>query len=144
MPEREEYRMPSLTRNRVAGKNGIPPAVQLRTEQRVREYASKHCEGKFERIELTFRGLFCYIDVYTKPDVPVGLKPPAGQTREDWLEQLRNTPTHLCRIRYCGSGNLWNFAWYSYAHEKYENSLLITGLPSGTPEEAFETSTLFY
>ena len=51
---------------------------------------------------------------------------------------------HLCRIRYTGSEERWEFSWYSYAHEKYEPSFLVTGRNQGTPEEAFATSTLFY
>jgi len=59
------------------------------------------------------------------------------------MERLRNTPTHLCRLSYTGSSDLWGFACYSYAHEKYEPSFLLTGARAGTPEEAFATSTLF-
>ncbi|MGA2740966.1 MAG: hypothetical protein ABSG65_26440 [Bryobacteraceae bacterium] len=94
----------------------------MRTERRILDYADKHCAAKFARVDVRFRGACCYIDVYTEPD------------------QL---PTHLCRIRYLGNEDRWGFAYYTYAHEKYEQSFLITGDTQGTPEEAFETSTLF-
>jgi hypothetical protein len=91
-------------------------------ERRILDYANRSCAGKFTRIEVSFRGAFCYIDAYLEPGVL----------------------THLCRIRYGGSEDRWSFALYTYAHEKYEPSLLMTGGHQGTPEEAFETSALFY
>jgi hypothetical protein len=127
-----------------AGGKSVPFGVQTRTEQRILGYAAKHHPGKFIRIDVRFRGALCYIDVYTEPDLPGGSVPPPGETRDQWKERLRDTPTHLCRIRYFGNEDRWGFAWYSYAHEKYEPSFLITGNDHGTPEEAFETSTLFF
>jgi hypothetical protein len=108
-------------RPRKGGKT-IPDAVKVRTERRILDYAAKNCAGKFIRIEVRFRGDLCYIDAYEEPDIP----------------------THLCRIGYCGSEDRWSFAFYTYAHQRYEPSFLLTGDHQGTPEEAFETSTLFY
>ena len=121
----------------------IPSAVKERTERRILNYAKKHFAGKFVRVGVRFRGALCYIDVYTEPGVPRGLALPTGETRAQWMERLRNTPTHLCRIRYFGDEDRWTFAFYTYAHEKYEPSFLITGEDHGTPEEAFETSAQF-
>lgn len=126
------------------GRKSIPPGIKVRTEQRILAYAAKHYPGKFRRVDVRFRGALCYIDVYTEPDAPRGRFSPSGETREQWIERLRNTPTHLCWIRYFGDENRWSFAWYTYAHEKYEPSFLITGEDHGTPEEAFETSAHFY
>ena len=116
-----------------AGGKSIPPAVRARTGKRILDYAAKHYPGRFTRIDVRFRGALCYIDVYTEPDVPSRSVPPDG----------RSTPMHLCRIRYFGDEDRWSFAWYTYAHEKYEPSFLITGADQGTPEEAFETSAHF-
>ena len=126
-----------------AGGKSIPFAAKIRTERRILDYAAKHYSGKFSRIDVRFRGALCYIDVYTEPDLPRGSAPPPGETRNQWIDRLRNTPTHLCRIRYFGNEDHWSFAWYTYAHEKYEPSFLITGEDHGTPEEAFETSAHF-
>jgi hypothetical protein len=82
---------------------------------------------------------YAYIDVYIEPDMPRGSAPPPGETRHQWIERLPNTSRYLCRIRYFGNEDRWSFAWYTYAHEKYEPSFLITGEDQGTPEEAFET-----
>ena len=109
------------------GGKSIPPGVKARTERRILDYATKHHASKFARIDVRFHGALCYIDAYTEPDLPRGIAPPTGETRAQWIERLRNTPTHLCRIRYFGNEDRWSFAWYTYTHEKYEPSFLITG-----------------
>ena len=124
------------------GKN-IPPAVRANTERRILDYADKHYKGKFTRIDVRFRGALCYIDAYTEPDVPLCSPLPRGETCDQWLDRLRNTPLHLCRIRYFGNEDRWSFAWYTYAHEKYQPSFLINGEEHGTPEEAFATVAHF-
>jgi len=125
------------------GGKSIPPGVKARTERRILDYAAKHYPGKFTRVGVRFHGALCYIDVYTEPDLPRGSTPPPGETRDQWIAQLQSIPMHLCRIRYFGNEERWSFAWYTYAHEKYEPSFLITGEDHGTPEEAFETSARF-
>ena len=127
------------------GGKSIPPGVQARTERRILDYAAKHYPGRFSRIDVRFRGALCYIDVYSEPAMPRGSAPPPCETRGQWLERLRNTPMHLCRIRYFGNEDRWSFAWYTYSHEneEYAPSLLITGEDHGSPEEAFETSAHF-
>lgn len=135
--------MPWVYNPHVGGKN-IPPAVRARTERRILDYAAKEFPEKFVRIEVRFRGALCYLDAFREPDEPLDRVPPEGETREVWLNRLRNTPIHLCRIRYFGSDDRWSFAWYSYSTEKYEPSVLITGEEIGTPEEALETSTQFW
>ena len=82
------------------GGKSIPPGVRTRTERRILDYAGKHHCGKFTRIDVRFRGALCCIDAYTEPHVPRGSAPPGGQTQDEWIERLRNTPIHLCRIRY--------------------------------------------
>lgn len=130
-------------RRRAAGK-GIPEATRIRTERRILDFAAQNYPGKFTRIDVRFRGAYCYIDVYTEPDLSRAFHPHAGETREQWIEEQRNIPTHLCRLRYSGDENRWVFDWYTYAHERYEPSFLITGDYQGTPEEAFATSALWF
>ncbi len=89
--------------NPQTGGKSIPLDVKLRTERRILDYAAKHYPGQFTRIDVRFRGALCYIDAYTEPGLPPGTAPPAGETYEHWIERLRNTPTHLCRIRYFGN-----------------------------------------
>ncbi|GLX94041.1 hypothetical protein Hesp01_19910 [Herbidospora sp. NBRC 101105] len=42
----------------------------------------------------------------------------------------------LCRIRYAGSATSWGFAVYRAGHDDYEKSVLPSGYPVGTPQEA--------
>ena len=95
--------MPRWVYNPHTGGKSIPPGIRTRTERRILDYAGKHYSGKFTRIDVRFHGALCYIDVYVEPDVPRESAPPAGQTRSEWIEGLRNTPIHLCRIRYFGN-----------------------------------------
>ena len=95
--------MPTWVYSPHTGGKSIPPGIKARTERRILDYAAKQYPGKFTRIEVRFRGALCYIDVYSEPDMPRGSAPPPGETRDQWLERLRNTPRHLCRIRYFGN-----------------------------------------
>jgi hypothetical protein len=44
----------------------------------------------------------------------------------------------LCRLRYQDSASLWGFAVYLASRAGYEDSVLPSGLPVGTPEEALD------
>jgi len=57
---------------------------------------------------------------------------------------VRNTPEHLCRLRYFGDEERWGFAFYAYSSEKYELAMFPSGDLYGTPEEAFETAAGVY
>ena len=56
---------------------------------------------------------------------------------------MRNTPIHLCRLRFFGDENGWSMAFYTYSNEKYTPSMFNTGGFTGTPEEAFDTSAVY-
>ncbi|MHB1917040.1 MAG: hypothetical protein ACYCPN_07535 [Thermoplasmata archaeon] len=49
---------------------------------------------------------------------------------------------HLCRLEYLGTQDRWGFGSYTYAHDRYEPSILMTGEPYGTPEECFDCAAL--
>ena|SRR6516164_11430749 len=122
----------------------IPEAVRRQTEQRIRKYAEEHFAGKYTRLEVRFRGVFCYFDAYTEPDLPPDWTPLEGQgTREEFLERRRDTPLHLGRLRYFG-GDRWTFGFFAYSSEKYELSVFPSGDFFGTPEEAFEVAARVY
>lgn len=129
-----------------SGGRPIPDLVRRRTEERIRRHAEQHFAGRYTRLEIRFRNPFCYIDAYTEPE-PLGPDwPPADwpESREEYLERLRNTPTHLCRLRYFGDEERWGFAFYTYSHERYELSVFPSGELFGSPEEAFEVSAGAY
>jgi hypothetical protein len=46
----------------------------------------------------------------------------------------------LFRLRYGGSAHSFGFAIYSPARDRYEDAVLLTGLPAGSPQEALDTA----
>ena len=122
----------------------IPKHVQEQTRARILKYAEKHYFGKYTRIELRFRGHLCYIDAYTEPHTPSDYGPIGwGESREEYIERLRNTTTHLRRLRYFGDENRWSMAFFSYSNMRCEPSMFNNGTFQGTPEEAFKTSAVY-
>ena len=53
---------------------------------------------------------------------------------------LRGQQIPLLRLRYGGSAHSFGFAIYSAAHDRYQDAVLRTGLPIGTPQEALDTA----
>ena len=121
----------------------IPDSVKKDVEKRIQRVAEKCFKGKYTRLDIRFRGQFCYIDAFCEPAVSEGWPPEDWpETREEFIERLRNTPTHLCRLRYFGEDR-WGFAFYTYSHKKYELSVYPDGEFFGKPEEAFLTSAVY-
>jgi hypothetical protein len=50
----------------------------------------------------------------------------------------------LFRLRYGGSAHSFGFAIYSAASDRYEDAVLLTGLPTGTPQEALDTAATIH
>ncbi len=129
-----------------SGGKTIPQPVRSRVENRVNKYAEEHYAGRYTRLDVRFRGQFCYIDAYTEPE-PLGPNwPPPHwpETRDEYQERLRNTPVHLGRLRYFGDEERWSFAFYTYSNEKYEPAFVRdTGDFFGTPEQCFETGAMY-
>ncbi len=122
----------------------IPPKVQAVLERRIRQVAEERFQGRYTRLGIRFRSQFCYIDAYTEPVVSDTWPPPDwDETRDEYLARLRNTPVHLCRLRYFGRED-WGFAFYAYSSEKYELSMFPTGEFTGQPEDAFIVSAELY
>lgn len=127
------------------GGRRVPETVKRSIEQRIRQYAEQHFAGHYTRLDVRFRGQFCYIDAYIEPEL-TPTWPPADwpETREEYIERLRATPTHLCRLRYFGEEDRWSFAFFTYSNERYEFSMFPSGDFFGTPEEALELSADAY
>ena len=128
-----------------SGGVNIPDKIRPRIRKRILDHANKHYSVRFNRIDVRFRGKFCYIDAYTEPFVPEDDydQDLFGESREEHITRLRNTPTHLCRLRYFGDEDRWSMAFYTYSHEAYEPCFFVTGNWEGTPEEAFDTSSVY-
>jgi hypothetical protein len=136
--------MPRWVRDPHAGGVKIPKRVQESTKQRILAYAEAQYAGKYTRLDIRFRAQFCYIDAYTEPFVADDFPPPGfPESRETYLERMRNIPKHLCRLRYFGDEDSWTFAFYTYSHEKYEPCFFDNGTFYGTPEEAFESAAVY-
>lgn len=128
------------------GGKRIPEAVKGRTTTRLQRAAEEGFAGRYTRLDIRFRGQFCYVDAYTEPDPPGPNWPPADwpETREEYLARLRATPTHLCRLRFFGDEERWGFAFYTYSNEKYELSIFPSGEFLGPPEEALRAAAGAY
>jgi hypothetical protein len=122
----------------------IPQKIQPRIHQCILAHAEKHYAGKYNRIDVRFRGQFCYIDAYKEPYVSGNYNPKLyGESRQEHIKRLRNIPMHLCRLRFFGDEDRWSMAFYTYSHETYEPCVFGNGSWHGTPEEAFDTSSVY-
>ncbi|MFI6900564.1 hypothetical protein ACIBKY_04845 [Nonomuraea sp. NPDC050394] len=54
------------------------------------------------------------------------------------------TTLPLMRLRYAGSATSWGFAIYRASHDDYEKSVLPSGYPTGTPQEALDCACGLY
>jgi len=121
----------------------IPPRIQEQTRARIENYAAEHFAGKYTRLDIRFRTHFCYIDAFTAPPPYVQI-PGYPETEDELRERMANIPTHLCRLRYHGSDDRWEMAFYKYSDEKYELCILDNGSFYGTPEEGFDSAAQAY
>lgn len=114
----------------------IPEPVKHRTEARLRRYAEEQFTGRYTRLEIRFRGHFCYVDTYAEPEPlgPTSPPPDWPETREEDQERVRTTPIHLCRLRYFGDEERWGLSSYAYSHERYELSISPTASSSAHPK----------
>ena len=131
-----------MTRDSQSGGRPISETTKRSLEQRLVAHAKKHYSGKYQRLEMRFKGPFCYIDAYKEPSVPSGTKMPTGETREQFIERVRSTPIHLCRLRHF-SEDRWSVAFYRYSNEKYEPCLFPSGDWFGPPEIAFDVGAVY-
>jgi hypothetical protein len=126
-----------------AGGVKIPPSVQVTTRRRILAHAEKLHAGRYTRIDVRFRGVFCYVDAYREPTVAENFPPPGWhETREEHIARLRSTPTHLCRLRHFAPER-WSVAFYTYSHEDYEPTMFASGEFFGTPEEGFDVGAVY-
>jgi hypothetical protein len=126
-----------------SGGRKISPNTQADVRKRIHEHAEKNYAGKYSRLDIKFRGALCYIDAYKEP-ILGKVDPPKGMevTREEYIERLRNTPTHLCRLRHFDI-NRWSVAFYTYSNEKYSPCVFPKGDWFGTVEEAFDIGAVY-
>lgn len=122
----------------------IPKSLYSAITQRIQGYAAKKYQGKFNRIDVRFKGRFCYIDACVEPDVPENFNAELyGETREEHIERLRKMPEPLVRLRYFGDIERWTAAFFTYSGERYEPCVFESGEWFGTLEEAFDIGAVY-
>ena len=129
-------------RNPHLGGVKIPEKLKEPTRLRLLAHAEKHYAGRYTRLDIRFKGALCYIDAYTEPDTQASPWTGSGETREPFVERLRNTPTHLCRLRHFGPDR-WSVAFYKYSDMRYEPSFFGSGEDVGTPEEGLDVGAIY-
>src|ERR1022692_1521385 len=92
----------------------IPASTRSSVTLRLFLHAREHWP-QLGKVEVTCRGGFAYITAAL----------PGGEQQQP-----------LFRLRYGGSAHSFGFALYSHASERYEDAVLLTGRPPGTPEGA--------
>lgn len=121
------------------GGKKILTAVQDRVRARILAHAAKQHPNV--RIHVRFKGALCYVDAYREPDARTTYVP-EGMTLEQAMEQVRNSPIHLVRMRHFAEDR-WSLAFYKYSDEKYEPSVFQSGQDFGTPEEGFDVGAVY-
>jgi hypothetical protein len=126
-----------------AGGLKISSSKQWEVRQRIERHAASKYAGRYNRLDIRFRGALCYIDAFTEPEPPSpSLLRATGETKEQFVERLRCIPTHLGRLRYFG-GDRWSYAFYTYSNERNEPTIFPKGDWFGTPEEAFDIGATY-
>ncbi len=98
-----------------------PTSTKTSLRQRITAHAAVRWPT-LDRVEVRHRGRFAYLDAHL-PDAEI---------------------LPLCRLRYSGSAHQWGFAIYRASHNDYQDSVLPTGLPIGTPEQALDCACGLY
>jgi hypothetical protein len=98
-----------------------PASTKTGLQQRLRAHARDRWPALAD-VSVRFRGQFAYLDAQF----------PDGEIMP------------LCRLRYDGSAHRWGFAIYLASRDGYEDSLLPSGYPVGSPQEALDCACGLY
>jgi hypothetical protein len=98
-----------------------PESTKVSLGQRLRAHARQRWPALAE-VTVRHRSAFAYVDGHL-PD---------------------GTVLPLCRLRYNGYANRWGFAIWLASKDGYEDSVLPTGYPFGTAEEALDCACGLY
>jgi hypothetical protein len=98
-----------------------PESTKTNLRQRLTSHANQRWPA-LAAVSVRYRGTFAYID---------------GQLPD-------GTTMQLCRLRYNGSAHIWGFAIYLASRDGYQDSVLPSGYPAGTAEEALDCACGLY
>lgn len=126
-----------------SGGNKIPPAIKERITKRILDHAEKNYAGKFTKIGVRFRGVYCYIDSFEEPPLPPQSLLDALQVSlDEFLERMRNTPHPIVRLRHFDEDR-WSLAFFTYSNERYEPCVFPNGEHFGTPEQGLDAGAIY-
>lgn len=97
-----------------------PRSTKEGLASRLRSHASAHWP-KVDHLDVRFRANSAYVEA-----------------------QHDGFVLKLCRLRYGGSASIWGFAIYRASHDDYEDAVLPSGIPVGSPEEALDCACGLY
>jgi hypothetical protein len=98
-----------------------PESTKTSLRQRLRTHTEQHWP-QVASLDFRYKGAFAYVDAHL-PDGDV---------------------LPLLRLRYGGSARHWGFGLYLASTGRYENQILPSGFPSGSPEEALDCACNLY
>jgi hypothetical protein len=98
-----------------------PESMQHHLRQRLNDYAPDRWP-QLDHVQIRYRAGFAYIDGVL----------PDGQILP------------LCRLRFTGVLHTWGFAIYLASRDGYQDNILPSGLPVGSPEEALDCACGLY
>lgn len=113
--------------------------IRERLKARLTAHAAKKWAKSCGEGILRFRREFAYVDVSERVFYRHPRRLSDGRNRK-----IEAIPTRLCRLRYLGSMNRWEFAFYKYSDECYALCYLRSGRFEGTPEECFDCAANVY
>ena len=121
-----------------AGGSPVPTQLQPEIKRRIEAHAVAHFAGRYARLDIRFKSVFCYIDAFVEPQEPSpGLLEITKETKEQFMTRLRSTPRKLCRMRYFGADR-WSFGFFSYSNETYKLSVFESGDFFGSIIDGFQ------
>jgi hypothetical protein len=95
----------------------IPESTRSSIIVRLLDHAEKNWP-QLKKVQARYRGSFAYI---------TGVLPDGEQIP-------------LFRLRYGGSAHSFGFAIYCPADDRYQDAVLLTGLPIGSPQQGLDTA----
>ena len=107
------------------GQDGAVKAPPRSTKESLTSRLRSHAKTRWPELghlDVRFRANFAYVDA----------------------QHHDGSVLKLCRLRYGGSASIWGFAIYRASHDDYEDAVLPSGMPVGSPEEALDCACGLY
>ena len=98
-----------------------PESTKISLRQRLVAHARQRWP-QLSDVKVRYRGVFAYV---------------GGQLPDGTVQPL-------CRLRYHGSAHQWGFAIYLASKDGYQDSILPSGSPLGTGQEALDCACGLY